>query len=315
MKIATLGPKGTFSHQAVQLVKKDAEIIFCKTIHDVLEKVQNKEAKWGVVPIENSVAGTMGLTLDALMEFDLSICKEKIVPIRHNLVVCSYFGISKIPKSYRSPKGVCSNSSEIKKIYIHPQTYAQCEHYLKKNYPNCEFMETSSNGKSAELLLSSCKSDEARLPTPARSPSLRSGASGREGEANGGQAAVVPELAAKIYKLKIIQKDIQDNKFNVTRFVVLAKNGGRKTGYDRTSIALYPQIDRPGLLYDLLGEFAKRKINLTKIESRPSKGKLGDYIFFIDFQGHIEDPKVKQSLKALEKVAFLRILGSYPRKY
>ncbi len=269
MKIATLGPKGTFSHQAAQLVKKDAKIIFCKTIHDVLEKVQGKEAKWGVVPIENSVAGTMGLTLDALMEFDLSICKEKIVPIRHNLVVCK-------------------NYSKIEKIYIHPQTYAQCEHYLKNNYPNCEFIETSSNGKSAELLASSCGSYE---------------------------AAVVPELAAKIYKLKISQKDIQDNKFNVTRFIVLAENGVRKTGYDRTSIALYPQIDRPGLLYDLLGEFACRKINLTKIESRPSKGKLGDYIFFIDFQGHIEDTKVKKALKALEKVAFLRILGSYPRKY
>jgi prephenate dehydratase len=311
MKIATLGPKGTFSHQAAQLVKKDAEIIFCKTIHNVLETVQNKKAEWAVVPIENSVAGTMGLTLDALMEFDLSICKEKIVPIRHNLVVCNYFGISKIPKSYRSPKGVCSNSSEIKKIYIHPQTYAQCEHYLEKNYPHCEFIETSSNGKSAELLLSSCKSGEVCLPLKGTSGQARL----QRYACISGQAAVVPELAAKIYKLKIIQKDIQDNKFNVTRFIVLAENGVRKTGYDRTSIALYPQIDRPGLLYDLLGEFAKRKINLTKIESRPSKGKLGDYIFFIDFQGHIEDLKVKEALKALEKVAFLRILGSYPRKY
>lgn len=270
MKVATLGPKGTFSHDSVLKVFGDkAEIIFEKTIYDVLEAVAKKEAQFGVVPIENSLGGTVGMTLDGLMKYDVSILEEEVVPVRHNLVAGG-------------------NKNGIKKIYIHPQTYAQCENYLNKNYPKAEIIETSSNGKSAEILANSGEN---------------------------GEAAVVPRIAVDIYNLKIVDEDIQDNKFNLTRFVILGKNNKKKTGYDRTSVAVYPQVDRPGLLYNLLGEFAKRKINLTKIESRPSKGKIGDYIFFIDFCGHKDEKLVKDALLEIEKVAFLKVLGSYPRKY
>jgi prephenate dehydratase len=269
MKIATLGPEGTFSNEAVLKYNKKAKILFKETIWDVFEAVKLKNADLGIVPIENSIAGTEGLTLDSLMDFDLSIVDEQILPIKHNLAT---FGTLK----------------EIKTIYAHPQSHAQCERYLRENLPNTEIIHTSSNGKSAEILAKSKKKDK---------------------------AAIVPKLAANKYKLKLIKEGIQDNQFNVTRFIVIGAESRKKTKRDRTSIAIYPQVDRPGLLYDLLGQFAKRRINLTKIESRPSKGKLGDYVFFIDLQGHKDDDKVKQTFSIIEKSFFLKVLGSYPRKY
>jgi prephenate dehydratase len=159
---------------------------------------------------------------------------------------------------------------------------------LRENVPGADVIHTSSNGKSAELLAKSKKKDK---------------------------AAIVPKLAAEKYHLKILKEAIQDSKFNVTRFIVIGENCARKTGKDRTSIAIYPQVDRPGLLYELLGEFAKRRINLTKIESRPSKGKLGDYLFFIDMQGHEDEKRIKDSFSVIKKSFFLKVLGSYPRKY
>ncbi|MBI2101558.1 prephenate dehydratase [Candidatus Woesearchaeota archaeon] len=269
MKIATLGPEGTFSHEAAMKYDRKASIIFTDTIRDVFEAVSKNKADCGIAPIENSIAGTVGQTLDYLMEFGLKTKAEEILPIRHNLA-----GFGKI--------------NGIKIVYLHPQTYEQCEIFIKRNLPKAEVLQTSSNGKSAEMLAKS-KSKE--------------------------DAAIIPKIAADIYGLKILKKDVQDAKFNVTRFFVIAKSDSKKTGYDRTSIALYPQVDRPGLLYEMLGEFAKRKINLTKIESRPSKGKLGDYIFYIDFEGHKSEKHIGEALKQLEKSAFVAVLGSYQRKY
>ena len=269
MIIATLGPEGTFSHEAVIKYDKKAKIIFEGTIRDVFETVGDKKADLGIVPIENSIAGTVGQTLDYLMKFKLKIRAEEILPIGHNLV-----GFGKI--------------EDIKILYLHPQTYEQCELFIKKSLPKVEIIQTSSNGKSAEVI------SKSKVKT---------------------NASIIPKLAVDIYKLKILKKDVQDNRFNVTRFFVISKEDEKKTGYDRTSIAVYPQVDRPGLLHDMLGQFAKRKINLTKIESRPSKGKLGDYIFFIDFQGHKSEKHVGEALKNIEDSSFVTVLGSYPRKY
>lgn len=275
MKIIALGPKGTFSHMAALEYNPKATIIFEKTIYDVMAKVKNesneKNTPLGIVPLENSISGTIGEALDCLMEFDLKIIAEEIIPIR-------YYLVGKIKK----PK-------EIKRIYSHPQAFSQCEKFILKNYSYAEIIETSSNGASAQLL--------------AKSQSFSS-------------AAIVPPLALEIYPLIILKENIQDNPFNVTRFVVVAKkNQNQPTSYDRTSLAIYPQIDRPGLLYEILGEFAQRKINLSKIESRPAKGKLGDYIFFIDFEGHMKEKKAKEVLSSLEKSVFVKVFGSYPRKY
>ena len=269
MKIATLGPEGTFSHEAAIKYNSKASILFTATIRDVFEAVAKNKADLGIVPVENSIAGSVGQTLDYLTEFGIKIKVESILPISHNLV-----GFGKI--------------NDIKILYLHPQTYEQCELFIKKNLPKAGIIQTSSNGKSAEIIA------EYKDKT---------------------KASIIPKIAVDIYKLKVLKKDVQDNRFNVTRFFVIAKGDSKKTGYDRTSIAIYPQIDKPGLLYDMLGQFAKRGINLTKIESRPSKGKLGDYIFYIDFEGHRKEKRIADALKNLEDSFFVTVLGSYPRKY
>src|SRR3989344_915267 len=268
MKISTLGPKGTFSHEAALRHNDKSNILFEKTIWDVFESVRSGKSDAGIVPLENSVSGTVGATVDCLHEFDLKIKKEIIVPVKHNLA-------SKVPLN------------KIKTVYATQQAYEQCEQYLRKNIPAAEVIYTSSNSVSAEKLAAS----------------------------KGNVAAIVPTLSADIYKLKVIAPSIQDSKFNVTRFILIGKGFSKRTGRDRTSISIYPQVDRPGLLHSLLGEFAKRKINLSKIESRPSKGKLGDYVFFIDLIGYKDDKEIKEAFSTIEKSFFLRILGSYPREY
>ncbi|MEA1997171.1 MAG: prephenate dehydratase domain-containing protein, partial [Gemmatimonadota bacterium] len=128
-------------------------------------------------------------------------------------------------------------------------------------------------------------------------------------------AAIVPQTAIELYGLNMLHSNIQDNRDNVTRFVLISRKVSDSTGYDRTSLAIYPQIDYPGLLYEILGRLTSHGINLSKIESRPSKGRLGDYIFFVDILGHRQDEPVATALRALGKMSFLKVLGSYPRQY
>ena len=269
MIIATLGPKGTFSSDAAVRHDKNAQILFTNTIRDVFECVCSGDADCGIVPAENSIAGSVGQTLDCLIKSELKIKAESILKISHNLA-----GFGKI--------------GDIRAIYAHPQSYEQCELFIKKNLPDAEIIFTSSNGKSAEIL--------------SKSENRESG-------------AIIPKIAAGIYSVKILKNNIQDSIFNVTRFFAVAKEDSKKTGCDRTSIAVHPNCDKPGILHKMLGEFAGRNISLTKIESMPSKGKLGDYIFYIDFQGHRAEKKVSDALKGLEQSGSVKMLGSYPRKY
>ncbi len=302
-KIGVLGPEGTFSHQAAKkLIGMDSgqaclagrqarmtnnsEIIFYKTIHDVFEAVEKGECDKGVVPIENSLGGSVGFTLDALLEYDLTIELEEIVPIVHCLL-----GV----------KG--TKKSGVKYLYAHTQAYSQCEKYIRENLPNAEVLETTSNGESARLVRERRKG-----------PSLAA----QHGHTKDGPlqyAAIAPEITAEIYGLEILQKSIQDSKHNATKFVVISKAETKPSGYDRTSVTVYPQIDRPGILYEILGYFKDANLNLSKVESRPSKGKLGDYIFYIDFHGHINEKPVQKVIRELEKIAFVKILGSYGRRY
>jgi prephenate dehydratase len=269
MKLATLGPPGTFSHEATFRLDPKAEIVFQRTIRDVFDFTAGDFGDSGLVPLENSVSGSVGETLDALTDSELQIEKELIHPVLHNL--------AGLP-----------GSQKITTILAHPQSYAQCEKFIRGNYPDAEIIQTSSNGKSAEILQESKRKD---------------------------WAAIVPELAVKLYKLKMIHQEIQDNRYNVTRFVQISRKPTSPTGYDRTSLAVYPQIDYPGLLHETLGHFSSRGVNLSKIESRPSKGRLGDYIFFIDVQGHQRDERVAEALEVLKNMAFVKVLGSYPRQY
>jgi len=178
-----------------------------------------------------------------------------------------------------------SNSlkKKIKRVYSNPQVLAQCRIWLQENLPGAEQIEVSSTTRAAQIAVKEKNS-----------------------------ACIASLLAAKVYKLKIIERDIEDSPHNITRFFVIGKSDAGKTGKDRTSI-LYSIKDRVGALHDMLMPFKKYKINLTKIESRPSKKRAWDYYFFMDLEGHKEDPKVKKALQELEsKCKFLKILGSYP---
>lgn len=176
-----------------------------------------------------------------------------------------------------------SDRSKIKRVYSHPQALAQCRGWLESNMPGIITKESTSTAKAAEL-------------------------ASREKDA----AAIASEVAARMYDLSILERNIEDNRHNVTRFLVISKEFPPKTGNDKTSI-MFSIKDRPGSLYGILLPFKRAKINLTKIESRPSKRKAWEYIFFVDMEGHIEDRKVMKAIEQLkEGCLYLKILGSYP---
>ncbi|VAX36577.1 Chorismate mutase I / Prephenate dehydratase [hydrothermal vent metagenome] len=172
---------------------------------------------------------------------------------------------------------------KIKKIHSNPQVFAQCRNWLLKNMPNADQIWESSTTKAAEIT-----------------------------SKQKGHAALGSVEAAEVYKLKVLKKNIQDIPHNTTRFLIIGQNDADPTGKDRTSI-LFSIKDKVGALYSMLQPFYKNKINLTKIESRPSKKKAWDYYFFVDFQGHRSDTDVQKALGQLEEMCkYLKILGSYP---
>jgi prephenate dehydratase len=174
---------------------------------------------------------------------------------------------------------------EIKIILSHPQALAQCRQYIREHHPRAELRTTGSTSHAARLA--------GEFPE---------------------MAAIAGSGAAELYGLRVLAMDIQDGRENVTRFMVAGHKIPAATGRDKTSLAIYLQRDRPGALYSILQEFAAREINLTRIESRPSRKGLGDYYFFIDLEGHVEDTGVKEALVGVEKkAAMVKVLGSYPR--
>jgi prephenate dehydratase len=265
-KVSVFGARGSFSEEAALKEFKKVKLIHCATISQALKNVKKEKSNYAVVPIENSLEGIVGETLDWLTFNDgVKIFKEIVLPIRHCLL-----GFSR---------------SKIRTIVSHPQALAQCREWMRKNLKNAKLVAASSTSEAAKQL---AKTKDETV------------------------AVIASERAAKLYKLKILEEIPTDNNF--TRFLVVAKKDHRATGYDKTSIVFYSCEDRPGILWETLGEFAKRKINLTKIESRPSKKALGDYLFYIDFEGHRSEKRVIECLEAVrKKVAFLKVLGSYPR--
>ena len=265
MTIAYFGPEATFTHQAA-IQKFGASLIYSaqKTIGDVFSEVAKKTADYGVVPVENSTEGVVTHTLDMFVDSDLKIVSQIVLKIQQCLM---------------------SNSplAKIKKLYVHPQSLAQCRGWLAKNLPRVEIVETSSNARSAEL-------------------------AAKEKFA----AALGGVLAAEKYGLKVLAQDIQDNSVNVTRFIVLGRTCSPPTGDDRTSLMI-SVADRAGAMHEAIAAFRKFKINLTKIESRPSKRKAWEYFFFVDCAGHFQDAKVAKAILQLGKHCnFVKILGSYP---
>jgi chorismate mutase/prephenate dehydratase len=175
------------------------------------------------------------------------------------------------------------DKTKIKKVYSNPQATAQCRRWLESNLPGIPLFESASTAKAAEI-------------------------ASQDHEA----AAIASELAAKVYDLHFVEKNIGDSKHNFTRFLVISKGYPQKTGRDKTSI-MFSIKDKPGALHDILSPFKKAKINLTKIESRPSKRKAWEYIFFVDMEGHIDDRRVRKAIDNIkDSCLYVKILGSYP---
>jgi len=284
MIIGVLGPEGSYSEKAANLWAlkygiSGAELRYFADIEDAFLAVVKGKSDVSIIPVENSIEGSVGVTLDLLLENDAVIIAEIVVKIEHCLL----------------SKG---GPEKVRVILSHPQGLAQCRHFLKKHFPEAELRSTGSTSHAARLA----------------------------GEFEEMAAIASPE-AAERYNLKILLSNVQDRKENYTRFIVL-KSGGKasteqvlcvaesekyKFSACKTSIIVYLEKDRPGALYEILGAFAKRKINLTKIESRPSKKELGDYYFYIDFEGHTSDALIKDALEDIKvKADTFKVLGSYP---
>ena len=269
-KYGYLGPKGTHCEEALQVFLADDKTVVesYPSIEQVIVSVENGETSHGIVPFENSIEGTVNLTLDLIAgNPELKIVGEIILPIKHNLLA-----------------KVGTNKSEVNLISSHPQALAQCRKYIKHQFPGVAVFEANSTAEAALMA----------------------------GQGNGSIAAIGNEKAAEYYGLTVIDGDIQDCKENKTRFVVVSKEDGLITANAKTSLVI-TITDRPGGLYQILKEFALANVNLTKIESRPAKRNLGDYLFFVDLLGSSKEPPVKECLEAIEDIAAsLRIIGSYP---
>ncbi|MBM3847188.1 MAG: prephenate dehydratase [Verrucomicrobia bacterium] len=265
MAIAYLGPEATFTHQAaIQRFGSSLTYLPQRTIADVFSEVSKAGADYGVVPVENSTEGVVTHTLDMFVESDLKIVSQIVLPIRHCL-------ISRFPKA------------KIRKLYVHPQTLAQCRGWLQREMSQAEIIETSSNARSAEF-------------------AARERSSG----------ALAGELAASQYGVPILERDVQDHAANATRFLVLGRQCSPPTGQDRTSI-MFSIRHEVGALYSALAGFRRNKLNMTKIESRPSKRKAWEYFFFVDCDGHQDEKKVSRAIAQLrEQCNFVKVLGSYP---
>ncbi len=268
--LAYLGPAGTFSEEAAVQYDPTAEIEPHTSIPAVALAVASGMADEGVVPIENSLEGSVTFTLDILIQEDrLFICRELVLPIEHCLVV--------------EPG---TKSGEIQAIYSHPQALAQCRNFLERCFPKAQQIASLSTAAAV---------DDARESTET-------------------SAAIAPRRAAELQGMEILGQGVQDSSSNVTRFVVLGHSDHPRTGKDKTSLCFSFQEDKPGALYNALGVFAHRDINLTKVESRPSKQYLGDYIFLIDIHGHREDPVIAAAIETMKiHTSMLKVFGSYPR--
>jgi prephenate dehydratase len=269
--VSYLGPPGTFTEEAMhnwQGLRYEEALPF-PSVEEAILAVEDNVADKAVVPIENSIEGSVNATLDSLaFEADVFIQGEKVCQVRHFLLA----------RPGLSLEGV-------KRVISHPQAAAQCRRHLVELLPGVELEAANSTSEAALQVADS------REPV----------------------AALGSRLAADLYGLSILREGMEDHPENRTRFVLLGREKMPPTGRDKTSMVCFIHQDRPGMLLQILQEFAYRYINLTKIESRPTKEVLGEYCFFIDCEGHEEDEVFASALKCLLcKLPEVKLLGSYP---
>jgi prephenate dehydratase len=280
MQVITLGPEGTYSHRAARAVVESAgggggadgdarssSVTFTESVTDIVARVAAGEADRGVVPIENSIEGSVTESLDALADHDVSVVLEVVTPIRHALL---------------------ARDDAFERVASHGQALAQCRSYLEANYPDVVQEAVASTARGVQMA--------------------------REDPTIAGIGH--PDNADE--DLRVLAEDIQDRTSNATRFVVVAPEEERSDAGGKSSFVVYPSANYPGLLLELLEPFADRDINLTRVESRPSGERLGDYVFHIDVAAGLYERRTQEALADVEAIAgdgWVRRLGSYDTRH
>ncbi|HEV3452223.1 MAG TPA: prephenate dehydratase [Acidimicrobiia bacterium] len=271
-RVGYLGPRGTFAEEAL-LGQPDlaaATTVPLRTVPDVLTAVERGDVDAGLVPIENSIDGTVTVTLDTLA-FDTDLLVQREIDLPISLHLCA------------KPE---TRLEDVTVVLSHPSPFGQCRTWLARKLANAELEAANSTAEAARRVAESPRADVASIGTA---------------------------HAAHLYGLAILASEIEDHPENETRFVLVGRGVPAPTGHDKTSIVCFQREDRPGSLLAILQEFAARAINLTKLESRPTKRGLGQYCFFIDFEGHVSDELAADCLRNLAaKQAEVKFLGSYP---
>jgi len=266
LRVAFLGPAGTYNH--VASLKHfgaffDENPVAC--IEDIFRSVESSQAHFGVAPIENSTEGVITHTLDLLLNSSMTIVGEVDIRIQHNLISSE------------------SDLKNIKKVFSHQQSLAQCRRWLDEHLPHVEQYAVRSNAEAVRLA-----------------------------KAEKNTAAIAGSMAAEIYDVPVHSAEIEDETDNTTRFIVIGRDAVPASGNDKTSL-LITTTNKAGSLYSFLKPLAKRNIGMTKIESRPSRRGVWEYVFFIDIEGHKDDPIVAEALQEIEhETAMVRVLGAYP---
>jgi chorismate mutase / prephenate dehydratase len=269
LKVAFLGPEGTFTQQAVyKQFGHSVRALPLPAIEEVFHEVEAGVADFGVVPIENSTEGTVNNTLDRFLLSPLNICGEVELRIHQHLM------------------GRMESLERVERICSHQQSLAQCRQWLDEHLPGIERIPVSSNAEAA-----------------------------RRARDERGTAAIGGQAAAEVYGLQVLVNDIEDRPDNTTRFLVVGKQRFKSSGADKTTVIVSASdTESPGALQRLLEPIARHGISLTRIESRPSRKRKWDYVFFLDLEGHADDAPVAAALEELrQQTSLLRVLGSYPR--
>ncbi|HEX7237023.1 MAG TPA: prephenate dehydratase [Gammaproteobacteria bacterium] len=270
LKVAYLGPEGTFTQSAVfKQFGHSVHALAVATIDEVFHEVESGTADFGVAPIENSSEGTVNIhTLDMFLTSPLKICGEIELRIHQHLL------------------GRMHDLKDVKRVCSHPQSLAQCRAWLAQHLPDVEKVPVVSNAEAA-----------------------------RRARDEDGTAALAGEAAAKVYNLRILFNTVEDRDDNTTRFVVVGRKLFPASGKDKTSVLVSAaETETPGVLLHLLEPLSKHGVNMTRIESRPSRKRKWDYVFFLDLDGHADDAHVRKALDEMKKHASLfKVLGSFPK--
>jgi len=267
LRVGFLGPQGTFTEGAVHRhFGQSVETQPLDTIDRVFREVESGACTYGVVPVENSTEGVINHTLDSFVQSSLGICGEVELRIHHCLM------------------SRCESSQDIKRLYSHQQSLAQCRGWIDTNLPDVEMQAVSSNADAARRAANEPYS-----------------------------AAVAGKVAADAYGLNVLHANIEDDPNNTTRFLVIGSHPVGPSGHDKTSLLMAAR-NRPGALFGLLEPLSRRNISMTRIESRPSRMQIWEYVFFVDFEGHVDDPNIAAALREMgEHASLMKVLGSYPR--